>query len=243
VGLSQISEIVSGEIIKTQPQCIPAHAIALASRARQSNVTEEVNAQVTKSIPESSLGLYARISNHQRESQWEQAIECAEKLLAREPDHERAAMHLVQIYGDAKATDKAIAMLRTLYQKAGPLKAVAGNDLAYFLLEQGPEQLDQARTIANEVAKLLSFSPTILDTLGWIEHLSGNNEQALRLLSRAAPGNTASHDWHLHIGVVYAAQGEKAWAKRHLQAAKQGKGAIEQKASAALTALENASKP
>ena len=77
--------------------------------------------------------------------------------------------------------------------------------------------------------------PALLDTLGWIAHLQGNDKQALSYLTQAVSPLREVPDVHYHMGIVYLALGNKAWARYHLEEAAGGKS--ETTAAAAKKAL------
>ncbi len=61
--------------------------------------------------------------------------------------------------------------------------------------------------------KALAVAPanaTILDTVGWIEYLIGNNAEAARLLVLAARGAPRNPEVRLHAAMALAAQGARA---------------------------------
>ena len=60
---------------------------------------------------------------------------------------------------------------------------------------------------------------TILDTLGWIEHLRGNNGEAAKLLRRASQLAANRAEVRLHAAIVLADSGAAAEARGHLDAA------------------------
>ena len=67
--------------------------------------------------------------------------------------------------------------------------------------------------------KALSLAPdnaTIMDTVGWIEYLLGNNAEAARLLVQAAKGAPRNADVRLHNAMALAAQGARAAAAAEL---------------------------
>ena len=96
-----------------------------------------------------------------------------------------------------------------------PGHTTALNNLAYDMAvrEKKPaEALPMAR-------KALAGAPdnaTILDTVGWIEFLLGNNAEAARLLVMAARGAPQNSEVRLHSAMALAAQGARASAATEL---------------------------
>jgi hypothetical protein len=57
--------------------------------------------------------------------------------------------------------------------------------------------------------------PTILDTLGWIEHLRGNTPEAAKLMTAALQRGRGNAEIHLHAAIIYA--DSAAWAASETQ--------------------------
>lgn len=92
---------------------------------------------------------------------------------------------------------------------------IALNNLAYSLaIREGA--LEEGRRLARQAAALAPANPLVLDTLGWIEHLSGNDEMAAEVFQKAVESPAASAEVHLHAAVVFAARGDRAAAETHL---------------------------
>ena len=62
-------------------------------------------------------------------------------------------------------------------------------------------------------------SAPLLDTIGWIEHLRGNDEVALEHLRRALTAGRPVPELHYHLGTVYLALKNETWAGYHLEEA------------------------
>ncbi len=60
--------------------------------------------------------------------------------------------------------------------------------------------------------------PVVTDTLGWVEHLLGDDSSA-QPLERASAGRPGDAEILFHVAVVHAAMGNKAKAKEELDAA------------------------
>ena len=54
----------------------------------------------------------------------------------------------------------------------------------------------------------MATNPTVLDTLGWIEHLTGNSAMAAKLLAIASRKLPDQPEVRLHTAIAYAATGE-----------------------------------
>jgi Tfp pilus assembly protein PilF len=124
---------------------------------------------------------------------------------------------LAQLYETAGEYDKAIERYRKLQQIA-PDNPLVLNNLAYALAvrKNNPQE---ALPLAEKAHGLVKGNPNIADTLGWIYHLAGQDEKAVKVLEeavRSAPGNA---DIHLHFAIVSAATGNKLAAEIALKRA------------------------
>jgi arylsulfatase A-like enzyme/tetratricopeptide (TPR) repeat protein len=81
-----------------------------------------------------------------------------------------------------------------------PDNAIAANNLAWMLARSGKD-LDRALKLAKQAADRQPTSAIVNDTIGWIYHLRGDQQMAIRHLSRAstlAPQN-AEYCYHLAV--------------------------------------------
>jgi tetratricopeptide (TPR) repeat protein len=99
-----------------------------------------------------------------------------------------------------------------------PRNVIALNNLAYALAVRTKE-LDEALTIARRAYGVAPEDPNVLDTLGWIEHLKGDPQEAATRLRAAAQRAPNSADIRLHAALVLAKAGAIAEASKHLEAA------------------------
>lgn len=101
-----------------------------------------------------------------------------------------------------------------------PNSLVASNNLASMISDHfsdDPEQIERAYRIARRLAG--SQLPAYQDTYGWILHLRGDHNEALRYLIPAAEG-AAGNPWvRYHTGMALLASGQAAEAEEHLRAA------------------------
>ena len=97
------------------------------------------------------------------------------------------------------------------YRKAiltEPNQLVALNNLAWIDL-QSPPKLNEALSFAQ---KAVQGAPTgqFLDTLGWVYHAKGNNQQAILTLKKAIAASPQDPEIHYHLAVVYEDSGRLA---------------------------------
>jgi Flp pilus assembly protein TadD len=79
--------------------------------------------------------------------------------------------------------------------------------------------MDEALELAQRARTLAPDSGTIIDTLGWIEHLRGNSAEAVKLLREAAKRSPDHAEIRLHAAIAFASAGFNPEAREHLEAA------------------------
>lgn len=141
-------------------------------------------------------------------------------------------------YESKQRIDDAIAQYRALFE-AKPESLVAANNLASLLVEYKADD-EAAKTEAAEISESLRgvSVPAFQDTYGWVQYQLGNYEEALRHLVPAADALADNPYVRYHVGLTYAALGDGAAARPHLEAATAAPNfAFADKAKAALDAL------
>jgi uncharacterized protein (TIGR03790 family) len=124
-----------------------------------------------------------------------------------------AAFEQVRKYPEANQAHRRILTL-------DPDDLPALNNLAYNLAVYQNQPKD-ALPLAARAARLAKRDPLIDDTLGWVHHLLGDDQQALRLLEPALRALPASAAIQLHAAVVFRAVGRLDDARKALDAAGQ----------------------
>jgi uncharacterized protein (TIGR03790 family) len=99
-----------------------------------------------------------------------------------------------------------------------PNNAIALNNLAYALAVRR-KMPAEGLPLAKRAATLAPNDPSILDTLGWIQHLLGNHPEAAKTFGDAVRRAPNSSELRLHAAVVYAAAGARAVAEGELKEA------------------------
>ncbi len=139
-----------------------------------------------------------------------------ERATEMEPRITAAQMTLGSTYDQRGEYDKAIDRYRRAVA-ADPQNALALNNLAYALAER-KHAPQEALPFATKAFALLP-SPVIADTLGWIQHLLGDDRAAAPLLERAVAGAGDNPDVLLHAAIVHAALNVNVKARAELDAA------------------------
>ena len=142
-----------------------------------------------------------------------------ESLLIRAATLEpRLAMRLAAFYDAHDDVANAIVQYRRVIE-VEPENTLALNNLAFSLAER--QHAPQEGLPYAERAVKLSADPSVIDTLGWIQHLLGDDRAAAPLIERAAAGAPGTAEILLHAAVVHSALGDQIRAKRDLDAAVQ----------------------
>jgi uncharacterized protein (TIGR03790 family) len=124
---------------------------------------------------------------------------------------------LAQLEEDAGDYDAAIARYWTILGLQ-PTSVVAMNNLAYALAVR-QNRPGEALSLAKRAASLAPRVGLLLDTLGWIEHLLGDNRAAASDLAQALEVDPDQPSIHLHAAFVFAAIGDIEKAGTELKAA------------------------
>lgn len=127
---------------------------------------------------------------------------------------------LAQVLGEGKdkaEKDEAEKLYREVLTEE-PQNVVANNNLADLLTQRyggDPAKLTEARELAERAAT--QGDPIALDTLGWIQHLQGDNDAALISLGKAAHLEPNTPVIIYHYATTLAATGKKDEAKKMLK--------------------------
>lgn len=140
-----------------------------------------------------------------------------EELVAADDRLVAPQLILASMYEAAGEYDPAIGRYRRILELA-PENTVALNNLAYALAVR-KDSVEEALPLAEKAYTLSNKFPSMADTLGWILHLSGQNEKAAEYLEEAAGSGIRNAQFHLHLAVVKAALGDKPAAGAALEQA------------------------
>jgi tetratricopeptide (TPR) repeat protein len=138
--------------------------------------------------------------------------------LARQDPKPVAALTLA---GTILLTQGKTAEARQRFEKAlevDPSAAVAANNLAWIYGSSG-ENLDKALELAQTAYSKLPNSPEVGDTLGFIYYKKDLLPQAIDILKAAVEKDPNRADYHYHLGLALAKNGDKAGATEHLNRA------------------------
>lgn len=122
---------------------------------------------------------------------------------------------------DALARAGHLEEARALYRevaKAHPENAPALNNAAFFLADTGGD-LDEALRLAKNALAKFPGQPSFSDTVGYIYLKKGMLDSAIQSFSTLAHRYPASASFRYHLGLALFQKGEKAVARKELQAA------------------------
>lgn len=137
-----------------------------------------------------------------------------EEATARDPSLTATHLALASLYEQAEQYDLAIERYRKVLA-ASPNHVIALNNLAYALAVR-KNQPQEALGLAERAWLLSRGSANVADTLGWIQHLLGNDAEAARLVGAAAKALPDNAEIRFHLAAVHAAAGALEAAEREL---------------------------
>jgi uncharacterized protein (TIGR03790 family) len=171
----------------------------------------------SRAIDPAALPHILASERHQAREETSQAAAALVKAVAAAPDAVALQLQLAVLQEEAGQVTEAVAGYRRVLA-VQPRSVVAMNNLAYALATRSGS-LDEALTLATQAQALAPEDGTVLDTLGWIQHLRGNSAEAAPLLRRAAERAPGQPDVRLHAAIVLAGTGALDEARGHLEAA------------------------
>jgi tetratricopeptide (TPR) repeat protein len=148
----------------------------------------------------------------------DEAIATHQQSLKDNPRDIRFYILIGSLFESKKDWDSA----KEYYQKAlaiQPDNAVASNNLAYVMLQQGGN-VDVALSMAQTARRGLPDSPNTADTLGWAYYQKGIYNTAVDLFKEAVKKNPQDPTYQYHLGMAYQKTDQPELAKEHLQRAK-----------------------
>ncbi|MDL2316440.1 tetratricopeptide repeat protein [Desulfovibrio sp. OttesenSCG-928-A18] len=138
----------------------------------------------------------------------EEAMKLCRRIAEKAPDSPGAYILLGIMHEQKNELGKAEEIYREILKKH-PDQLVAANNLAQLLssYKSSESRLEEAEALARKA--IASKEPATMDTLGWILHLRGKNEEAQNYLGRAyqqLPGNASVA---FRLATVFAAQDDE----------------------------------
>lgn len=244
--LPELCDLVCESLLRQSGAAPLAHALyaqAILDQPNTENRRDKLS-DLRRSAPETALALYLDARLRAEGKDYAGAAQSLTKLASAAPSNRNVKQALAQAMVRTGRHAEAIAVLEKLgagrayptpvsanatKSPADPspvdadfLGAQAANNLAYMLARHAPHRVNEAFAIASQALQRAPHSMPLRDTIGWIQHLRGQNDDALKHLSIAVASPRAAREVHYHIGAVYQALGRINWAKYHLDKAASG---------------------
>jgi putative PEP-CTERM system TPR-repeat lipoprotein len=181
----------------------PAPALALYERAAQLHPSDELTIKIDDALRQSGRR--------------PEAVKRLERWLAAHPDDARVHAYQAQTLMAERDFRQAAAVLEAVHKRQ-PANAVVLNNLALAYQElQDP----RAQQTAEEAYRRAGEQPDVMDTLAWI--LVGKASQAdaargLALLQKAKALAPKARDIRYHLAAALAKSGDRAGARKELEA-------------------------
>jgi uncharacterized protein (TIGR03790 family) len=137
-----------------------------------------------------------------------------EEATALDPRLLASQLRLAAMYEESRDYDKAIDRYRKVLDQS-PDDPVALNNLAYALATR-KGQAAEALPYAARAYRLTRGTPTVADTLAWVQHLLGRDQEAAPIAAAAVSALPANAELQLHAAVILAAVGKLEEARQHL---------------------------
>lgn len=198
------------------PRCL--YANALDKQGRHEEAVQEYR-EVIEANPDFVFAQFSLARAHMGAGESTEAIHVLEDTLSRAEPQRAGQIHLLlgQLYQGENLLQQAERHYRAAIESPGNA-AAAYNNLAYMLATQRGNA-EAAVPLAEQAVKLGGGVPAFLDTLGWVYHLNGETDKAMRLLERAKARMPDEPSVRFHLGMVYLEAGRRADARAELREA------------------------
>lgn len=168
-----------------------------------------------KGISPQAVALIVRAESRMQRGDKAGARKALEQATEVSPGAAAAQMQLAMMHEEAGEYDRSVTRYREII-RVEPNNVIALNNLAYALAVRQGSPAD-ALPLARRAATMAPRDPTVVDTLAWVEHLLGNDREAVRLLEPIIRKSTGSAEVHLHAAIVFAAVGRSDIAEAQLR--------------------------
>jgi|GEM_PF-2441870 len=228
-GLPHLSASLSQNIVQALPHYVPAHSLLSQALLSQGMPLADALKKAREVIPSAGITAYLGAETLIEAGDFKGAAVELIKLLESEPDNIHARYRLAQVYQLSGQFELSIQLLEKMHADGGDYRIMVSNDLSYLLATHMPDRVDEAQGIAKRAQDLVQAqggnalgAAALLDTVGWIELMKGNDAVALSHLSRSIVSLSDRSEVHYHIGLAYDKAGNRDWAKYHIGQASEG---------------------
>ena len=216
LNLPQLSKAICKRVAERYPNQIVVWQLRARAALRLNESIEPLVAALKRLLPDTSLALHLTALQDASDGNREKAVTSWQALLVKQPHDDTVKYQLARALREAGQIDEAIGALESTLDSR-VWKGVASNDLAFILAKHRPKQIGKAHRLALRAMDAMPNAAAVRDTLGWIEHLRGNNIEAVKHLQRALPITPNDAMLHYHLGIVYSRSGHHEWAIAHLR--------------------------
>ena len=187
-----------------------------------------------------AAALYARAEAHRAIGRLDDSEMLLTQAIALDPGFTDADLTLAALEEDRGEVVRAADRYRRVLT-VKPHDVIATNNLAFNLAER-QHKPKEALPLAEEAYRRTP-QPLVADTLGWVQHLLGNDIEAVRLLDLAAKGGDEP-EVLIHAAAVHLALSDAPAARKDIDAALALEPALKDRADVAelLTRLKNVGK-
>ncbi|MDL2266648.1 tetratricopeptide repeat protein [Desulfovibrio sp. OttesenSCG-928-G15] len=174
-----------------------------ALAARNADKAEKGFARALELAPKWDQPLTYLAQIYSAQGKQDKALQLAEETAAKAPDSPGPALVAAMLHEQKADMDAAEKIYREILAK-NPDNALACNNLAFLLTRHKPDEsrLKEAESLALIAAK--NEVPATLDTLGWIQHLLGKNEEAEKNIRLALAESERNPTYSLHLAAALA---------------------------------------
>ena len=217
LGLPMMARDSAMKLLKARPTCQWA-AVLAAQCDPDGSLAKEILRTLQPADCLLAQTIRARLALEDK--QYEKAAEIWRDVADAEKESPESMMSLGAALERAGHIEDALAVYRKVWETSQHL--LAANNAAYLVSLLSPRDSAKLAEAARWMAEAVKAAPAdaaFRDTLGWIEHLQGQDTDALLELRRAVKGMPDSPEAHYHLGEVEAAAGHRELALWHLAAA------------------------
>ncbi|MAE63618.1 MAG: hypothetical protein CMJ18_05050 [Phycisphaeraceae bacterium] len=220
-GLPGLTEFACRGALAEAPHLALTYGLFAHLGIEQQRPTDLVRESMAEHFPESVLEAYLDARQSAADGDVETAAERYLEVRGRAPEHDGVALELARSLAAADRVDEALSHYRRLAGRDGPRRAVAAGELARWLLLRSAD-VEPVRALVAGAGGAEGGDPVLIAAQGWLEHLEGEHQLALRTLNRAVLRRPDDRYVHYRLGRVYDVIGNRNWARFHLQQALTG---------------------
>jgi Flp pilus assembly protein TadD len=177
--------------------------------------------KVLEKSPRNSQIWLQLAETHRRAGNWQDAVSGFKKTQELAPTDVRAFLQLALMYDTSGNRGEA----KPLYEQVlriKPDEVVALNNLAFMMADTGAD-LDQALTMAQKATQQRPNDGNVADTLGWIYVKKNLPDTAIGIYRKLIEQEPQRSTYRFHFGLALQMKGEKAQARKELEAALRSK--------------------